>query len=124
MTGYLALGLPVFDQPMSTEDHSHLRLLLDSSDGGLTPFQFRVMFGQCRDCERFMMMRSKDHHTCPGKYSLPQLVSPNHLFSLLNVTGGGQGLTQGQFSNLFASCIQCHLIFTRDVAAHHFHIDS
>lgn len=124
MTAWLALGLPTFDQPMAADDFIYLRLQLESSDGGLTPFLFRDMFGQCNGCDRFMMMRSKDHHECPGKYAPPQLAPPDHLFSLLNVTTGGQGLTHDQFHALFVSCFYCSLIFTRKAAAHHFHISS
>lgn len=68
-----------------------------------------------------MMIRSKDHHRCPGRYTLPQLVSDEELFSLLDCTDGGRGLTAKQFSYLFVSCSICGYIFTRMAGSHHLH---
>lgn len=109
---------------MAFEKFIQLRLQLDSSDGGLTLLQFRDMVGECGGCERAMLMRSKDHHRCPGKNALPTLVPAKELFSLLDSTAGGQGLTRNQFQHLFASCLYCNRIFTYDAAIHHTHIDN
>lgn len=106
---------------MQLSDFVTLRVRLDSPDKGLTLKEFRDMHGQCTGCERFMMIRGKDHHRCPGKYILPQMVSDEQLFFLLDSTDGGRGLTANQFSYLFASCNICGHIFTRMAGVHHVH---
>lgn len=121
----LELQIVTFGTPMSFDHFIHLRIQLDTSDGGLTSAQFRDMFGECGGCERFMLMRSKDHHRCPGRNVVPEFVPEEKLFSLLDSTAGGQGLTTYQFHHLFCSCAvpECGLIFTRDAASYHRHID-
>lgn len=120
---FQAIGIQVFDKPQSFEDYIALRVQLDSSDDGLSQEQFRDMFGQCRGCGRFVMMRNKDHHRCPGKYGLSQLGSDEDLFFLLDSTAGGQGLTLGQFCYLFLSCISCGRVFTRGTGSRHVHFE-
>lgn len=117
------MHIPAFDVPASLETYIHLRLKIDSSDGGLPLEQFRDMFGQCRGCSRFMMMRSKDHHRCLGRHAPPTLMSKERLFLHLDSTAGGPGLTAKQFYDLFASCAQCHRFFTRKAASYHSHVD-
>lgn len=107
---------------MSFEEFIRLRLQLDAGDGGLTRSQFRIMVGECGGCERFMLMRSKDHHRCPGKHVHPTSVPQNELFFLLDSTAGGAGLTRNQFQRLFAECVVCDLMFTREAACRHAHI--
>lgn len=104
---------------MPFEEFISLRLQLDSSDGGLTHSQFRTFVGECGGCERAMLMRSKDHHRCPGKNAPPTSVPENKLFSLLDSTAGGPGLTRNQFQRLFVECMVCDRMFTRDAASRH-----
>lgn len=113
------MGITTFNQPVVYDDEVDLRVHLDSSSEGLSPKRFRAMFGQCEGCYRYMIVWTKDHHKCPGKYALPQLVSDRHLFDLLDSTTGGKGLTTNQFHNLFFSCIICGHVFTRFTASHH-----
>lgn len=110
---------------MSFEEFIHLRVELDSSDGGLTSSQFRNMVGECGIWERIMLARSKDQHRCPGKTNAhPKFKVPEKkLFSLLDSTAGGQGITRNQFQYSFLSCITCRLVFTRAAACRHTHID-
>lgn len=121
----LELEIVTFNTPMSLDHFIRLRLQLDTSDQGLTSVQFRDMFGECGGCQRFMLMRSKDHHRCPGRNVVPQFTPEEELFPLLDSTAGGQGLTKYQFHHLFCSCVvpKCGLIFTRDAATYHSHID-
>lgn len=116
--------IPAFDTPMSFDDFIRIRLELDSPDGGLTTAQFREFIGKCRGCERFMLLRSKDHHRCPGKFSLPNLVSDDRLLCLLDSTSGGQGITLNQFEHLFVLCPLCDRVFTQTSASRHLHIDT
>lgn len=70
------------------------------------------------------MSRSKDQHRCPGRNALPTQVRDGRgLFSLLDSTGGGQGLTRIQLRRLFVRCPICKLVFTRSAATEHTHID-
>lgn len=119
----VALNLRGFDPPQSFNDYIQTRVRLDSSDGGLTINQFREFIQCCRGCKRFMMSRSKDQHRCPGRNALPTQVQDGRgLFSLLDSTGGGQGLTKIQLRRLFVICPICKLVFTRSAATQHTHI--
>jgi hypothetical protein len=52
------------------------------------------------------------------------MVTEEKLFSLLDSTAGGQGITGNQFQQLFASCAFCKHIFTRKAASHHIHCEA
>lgn len=104
-----------------SEDFTDQKIQLDLSCGGLTLEQFLGMMGECKGCERIMWIRGKDHHRCPGKYAPPKLGPARKLFSLLDSTVGGCGITKNQYEHLFALCIQCNRVFLRTAAFQHSH---
>lgn len=117
----LELHIPVFE-PTPYDDFIRLKVAL-TSDEGIISAQFRGMFGECEGCNRFMLMRGRDLHRCPGKHLLPKLMQEEQLFFSLDSIAGGEGLTRNQFRYLFPTCIICGLIFIRTVAHRHSHVD-
>lgn len=110
-----------FKAPISFEDFFNQKIQLNWSRRGLTSSQFLSMIGECEDCERLMWVRNKDYHRCPGKNAPPALAPAKKLFSLLDSTAGGSGITRNQYEHLFASCTRCDRIFLRSAASQHNH---
>lgn len=108
---------------MEFTEFNHLKHRLEIGDG-LTPAEFRSLVGECGGCNRFMLIRSKEYHLCPGKGATPTFAPEDRLFRLLDCTAGGEGITKFQFYDLFISCSRCMRIFTRVPAVHHSHVDT
>lgn len=106
---------------MPYEDFFNQKIQLSLSRRGLTLTQFLGMIGECEGCERIMWVRNKDYHRCQGKDTPATSAPARKLFSLLDSTAGGQGITKNQYEHLFASCIECDLVFLRAAAFQHSH---
>lgn len=118
---FIEQPIATFEAPMLSEEFTDQKIRLNLSRQGLTITQFLGMVGECEGCERIMWIRNKDYHRCPGKNSLPMLAPARKLFSLLDSTAGGEGITKNQYERLFASCIECGLVFLRTAAYRHSH---
>lgn len=108
---------------MPYEDFFNKKVKLHLPRGGLDSAQFQSMVGECEGCERIMWVRNKDHHRCPGKGARATIGPVKKLFSLLDCTSGGEGITKNQYERLFASCVECNLVFLRSAASQHRHTE-
>lgn len=118
---FIELPIVTFKAPMPYEDFFDQKVKLNLPRGGLGSAQFQSMIGECDGCERIMWIRNKDYHRCPGKNARATAGPAKKLFSLLDSTAGGEGITKNQYEHLFASCTECDLVFLRSAASRHNH---